>query len=244
MRKRLIISLFILSLFLVGCTTEYNENYLKTYKSFLKYSFGDYDIITDEENEVDLSPIPAFAVYRQWEISYQDSNDETHIFEFSNYGDTYNDETFEYDVYVHLDKRIGDMVQKNYMKTYFPEYFQSESIEFVTNLQTPRERFQDLIHKKKGINFQTLDGTELSKYGFSIYFKINIELDDSLTVDSANNTIESDKTKATNMVNQLYQDLGYKDMLTRLDINHNENRAKFTIYYDENTDEYVIRDGD
>lgn len=236
MKTKLIFSLLMLSLFLVGCTTQHNDNYLEIHKSYLTYAFGDYDIITDKVSETDLSPVPGTAVHRNWEISYQDDKDETHSFRFSNYGGSDTVDNFEYFIYFHLSNRINEMIEKDYIAKYFPKYIQSESIYLTTNLIPSRKSYKDLIHKKTGINFQSLDGKELSKYDFSLNFMFQIKFDA--------NTIENDKIKVIELMNDLYQDLGYQDMVATLSLYNNEVSAKYVIFYDNSTDEYMIEKKD
>lgn len=244
MKTKLTFTLIMISLFLVGCTTQHNDNYLEIHKSYLTYAFGDYDIITDKVSETDLSPVPGTAVHRNWEISYQDDKDETHSFRFSNYGGSDTVDNFEYFIYFHLSNRINEMIEKDYITKKFTEYIQSESIYLTTNLIPSRKSYKDLIHKKTGINFQSLDGKELSKYDFSLNFMFQIKLEKGLTLDSANNTIENDKIKVVELMNDLYQDLGYQDMVATLSLYNNEVSAKYDIYYDNSTDEYMIEKKD
>ena len=79
----------LLLLFLAGCATRHTENYLRTYRDFLNYSLGDFEVIYDGTDSVHQQWRGTTDTYRLWHLQYMRENGEEKEFRFNNMNNMY-----------------------------------------------------------------------------------------------------------------------------------------------------------
>ena len=87
MKKYLALLLMTLILIsLAACsTTRHTTNVYRSYRDFLSYSLGEYEIIEERTRRVTDGPIIGSSVeYRIWELEYERQNGEVSVFQFNN----------------------------------------------------------------------------------------------------------------------------------------------------------------
>lgn len=241
--KKKMIWLLLFLLMVSGCKSDYNADYLKQYKTYLSYAFGNYTVLKDERKTYDGSPIPVHGEYNEYEISYQTKDGQTYILSFSNRED------FNWIILNHATMRSQEEVTAYFEKA-FANYKESETLDIFYDLDVPVDKNGKSTYSKKmlsgrelfffkgkGLSFTDFDIMTLKKY--EIYFSFIINYDMYENQDYGNE--EEFNEKLCVILNQLVELSQNEQIAVNLNIHRlDDSWVKYKGSYNKETMEYEI----
>ncbi len=178
--------MIIIAFFMTGCVETYNEDYVKKFDNYLKYSLGDYKTnVSDEDavtNTISIGTDPmnvGFAKYKLWELEYFDVNGKDRTLVFTNYTKDHK-ESLTKAVLAEAEHITIDMIDSAVIKDNFPNIntdSEENVIYYSTQVVEPKNAKlispSKVLSKKKGIKLSELEPKILvDEFGYTYNFEM------------------------------------------------------------------------
>ena len=246
MRKRKIITFMIIIVLIAsGCTKEkFTDNTYEEYKTFLDYSFKEYDI---KESNYDVYSrdailIPAYDRGMQWKIEYKDIDGNKRWFTFNNM------ESFEETLLAYVETRLDDEVRLGFETLNYSIQETSKSSDEITTykmqlkLGIRQEKKQAILTSL----FDETSGVKLNRL-YGEYFVDNFDVQlvvgyDDLIVQHNTDLYKEAKANIEVLVRDMNNTYGSYQVIGILDTNEitEPNNYRYQVfYYDKENKKYT-----
>lgn len=195
MKKRsfYILLLFImLSYFMAGCSEHYKTNFIKKFDSYLQYSLGEFEVVSEEEIKWRANPVPVSGTGLRWVVAFTDDRGFNREFEFLNYGYTQGGDAsnfgyavMEYAMELGKEQIIADVLLKYFRpdEIGLEEYKTNETKTSVLlkNERPPKgdDYYANFVNPQKGLQLKSIHPKQLTnEWGASYSFRFNTLIDD------------------------------------------------------------------
>lgn len=187
-----ILLLWVLPLLLGGCSQQYRTNFIKKFDSYLQYSLGDFEVLSEEEIKWRADPLPVSGTGKRWVVAFTDDRGVSREFVFLNYGYTQGGDAsnFGYAVMEYAMELGKEQIIEDVLLKYFrpdeiglEEYRTNETKTSVLlkNERPPKgdDYYANFVDPKKGLQLKSIHPKQLiHEWGASYSVRFNTLIDE------------------------------------------------------------------